>query len=168
MTGSIASHRRAMRRSTPIKQRLEAMTDRSGGPNACWPFTGARNVDGYGNIWHGGRSRGAHVVALILATGEDRGPDMFAIHSCDNPPCCNPAHLRWGTPSDNMRDMYGRGRHTKRGHKLTDADVIAIRSREGQTLKALAAEFGVSFALIHQIRKGRVWRHLLPTDTTER
>ncbi len=104
----------------------------------------------------------AHVWALIEATGEDRSGELLGLHSCDNPPCCNPAHLRWGTPSDNMRDMHERGRHTKRGHKLTDAQVIDIRSRHGQTLHQLADEFGVSFGLISQIRTGRIWRHLIP------
>lgn len=155
-------------RGTPTAQRLEAMTDRSAGPEGCWPFIGSRSRDGYGRLSVDGALRSAHVVALIDATGEDHRLTKLALHSCDNPPCCNPAHLRWGTPSDNMRDMYDRGRHTKRGHKLTDADVLAIRARGGETLHALAAEFGVSFGLIHQIRRGVIWRHLLPTESLER
>lgn len=150
------------------------MTDRSAGPESCWPFTGARNRDGYGSIWHAGRSRGAHVVALILASGVDKSDSMQALHSCDNPPCCNPAHLRWGTPADNVADMFERNRavvpigSAHKRSKLTEEQVLEIRSRDGQTLHALAAEFGVSFALIHQIRKGTIWRHLLPTESSER
>jgi hypothetical protein len=38
-------------------------------------------------------------------------PDgLDVLHSCDNKPCVNPAHLRAGTPSENMREAYARGR----------------------------------------------------------
>lgn len=151
-------------RGSSVADRLTLRTDRSAGPDGCWPFIGTSDNDGYGLMEIAGVRKGAHVWALIEASGEDRSAADFSLHSCDNPPCCNPKHLRWGTGSDNMRDMHERGRHTKRGHKLTDAQVLDIRARQRQTLKAIAAEFGVSFALIHQIRKGTIWQRLLPTQ----
>lgn len=43
-------------------------------------------------------------------------PDgMQVLHSCDNPPCCNPDHLRVGTSLNNARDMVGRGRGYNQG-----------------------------------------------------
>jgi hypothetical protein len=76
-------------------------------------------------------------------------------HTCDNPPCCNPAHLLNGTTADNMRDMVRRRRHG--GEKLTPDDVRRIRDEPVKrgSVKALAAEYGVHPQTITEIRAGR-------------
>lgn len=83
--------------------------DKSGGPDACWPFTGSRNEDGYGTQQWEGKVHKASRLALLFTEGESEGRP-FSCHKCDNPPCCNPKHLYWGTPSDNMKDAWARGR----------------------------------------------------------
>lgn len=87
-----------------------------GGSDDCWPWLGGRNDKGYGqftlNHRKSGRQSniGAHVFVLTLATGV-LPADRLAMHwKCDNPPCCNPAHLRWGTRKDNAQDMIRKGR----------------------------------------------------------
>lgn len=44
--------------------------------------------------------------------------------------------------------------------KLTAAQVLAIRSRQGQTQRSLAKEFGVNQQHISDIRLGKRWAHL--------
>jgi hypothetical protein len=76
--------------------------------NECWPWKGAVDENGYGNMHVEGRHRRSHQVAWALAKG--RQPMLDILHSCDYPACCNPKHLREGTEKDNVADMVARGR----------------------------------------------------------
>lgn len=94
----------------PVAVRLDSRLDKTGGDDACWPFIGCRNEQGYGKIRINGRSMRAHRVAWELSYGKLES-DLFVCHKCDNPPCCNPSHLFIGTPQDNASDMVKKGRH---------------------------------------------------------
>jgi hypothetical protein len=105
-------------------------------------------------------------MAYMLANGiSDMPRDSFVCHSCDNPSCCNPEHLWRGTATDNMRDMFEKGRGNRaRGissgkAKLTDAMVIEIL-RSSETCRALARRMGVSPGTIENVRNRRTWRHV--------
>ena len=76
----------------------------------CWVWTRATDPKGYGRFGIGRRVFFAHRVALAL-TGEVPPDDLMACHHCDNPPCCNPAHLFLGTAADNLGDMAAKGRN---------------------------------------------------------
>lgn len=96
--------------------------DKSGGPDACWPGLGRHRF--YRNVRQGGRIRTRHRVAWELTNGPI--PEgLWVLHHCDNPPCCNPAHLFLGTNSDNQKDAYSKGRggfqrHEVRRHRGDD------------------------------------------------
>lgn len=89
----------------------------------CWIWTRATDKKGYGKFGigpkGGNRSFFAHRVAFALA-GTIPPDDLMACHQCDNPPCCNPAHLFLGTAADNLGDMAAKGRNhgdaCHRGH----------------------------------------------------
>ena len=106
-----------------VRERFWSKVDRSGGPDACWPWMAARNEHGYGVMRIEGRNVRAHRVSLTLAAGKsDPGPSVKVLHSCDNPPCCNPAHLRYGTQGDNIRDAIERGRRVYPAPALRRSD----------------------------------------------
>lgn len=91
------------------ESRFWAKVDTAGGIDACWPWSGNRIAKGYGIFTHRGRNAGAHRTAYQYAVGQI--PDgLWVLHRCDNPPCCNPAHLWLGTATDNNRDMIAKGR----------------------------------------------------------
>lgn len=84
--------------------------DRSGGDNSCWVWTGGRYPRGYGRIVMNCKVLYAHRVAYELTYGSIP-TGMHVCHACDNPPCCNPAHLWLGSPADNVADRDAKGRH---------------------------------------------------------
>jgi hypothetical protein len=73
----------------------------------CLPWAGRRDEDGYG---HFGKSGSAHRLAWEDANGQRIPPGLVVMHTCDNPPCINPAHLVLGAIADNNRDRHAKGR----------------------------------------------------------
>lgn len=85
------------------------------GDDECWPWTACCCAHGKARLGYGrfglfrGRVMTAHRVSYLLAVGEV--PDhLFVCHDCDNPPCCNPAHLWAGTGKQNAADRDAKGR----------------------------------------------------------
>lgn len=118
-----------------LRMRMQCIVDSSGGPLACWPYRGEK-FKGYGRIGVSrGRRRFAHRVAYELAFGPieghipgDHENEKLVMHTCDNPPCCNPRHLRLGTDIDNIHDCIAKGRNS-RGPKHASI-MRAARARE--------------------------------------
>ena len=134
----------------------------------CWPWTGFRNGQGYGNFSAKIRDRVLTVVAHRFAYAfwrEAIPENTFVCHSCDNPSCCNPHHLWLGTHDDNIADRQAKGRNVnKRGSangmsKLTEPDVLAIRA-DRRLLREIACQYGISIGQTSHIRRREVWKHL--------
>ena len=129
-----------------IAGHMDTAVDRSGGPDACWPYTGAINAQGYGIVnvdkrkrSETGASSRAHRVAYELAYGEDAIPEGFHVDhmchwrdptcvggdTCLHRRCCNPRHL----------DAVARGENSSRtswgacasGHPSTSQEFRVTR-----------------------------------------
>ena len=97
---------------------------------------------GHRQVRRNGRLVYAHRVTLAAATGvdlDDLPEGVFALHSCDNPPCVNPDHLRWGSQADNVADSVKRRRraaqqrtHCPQGHALAGANLSPAHLARGQ------------------------------------
>jgi hypothetical protein len=80
----------------------------------CLEWHGAATTKGYGTVRCNldGRSKNflTHRTALEVSLGRVIEDGMMALHTCDNPRCCNPEHLYVGSSADNTRDALARGR----------------------------------------------------------
>lgn len=137
--------------------------------DVCWPWTGSTHTQGYGRCWDTrvGKVAYAHRLVYELRVGPiPEGLDI--LHTCDNPPCVNPAHLRVGTHRENMLDKCAKGRanfcrgETAGQAKLTEEKVRDIRQRaaRGWSQHQLALEYGVSQPAIGYIIRRKTWAHV--------
>ena len=112
----------------------------------------------------------SHRIAWAVVNHKEPA-ELFVLHACDNPSCCNPKHLFLGTGADNSRDMVNKGRHDpgdQKGEvngnaKLTECDVKEIRRLYASgkfTYKELAAKFDIHFATVGYIIQEKLWPHL--------
>lgn len=138
-------------------------------PDECWLWTGAVTKFGYGRAQIDSSMRYIHRLVLEKSLKRRLLANEVAMHSCDNPPCCNPAHLSVGSPKDNSDDRDRKGRNvnyvgSKHGvSKLTEKDVICIRklyAEGGITQTAIAAIYGVHKSLISIIICRKGWKHV--------
>src|SRR5262245_56068801 len=90
-----------------VEERFWRKVER-GDASVCWPWKAARS-SGYGVLRVAGRNIRANRLAWELTHGPVP-PGLWVLHRCDNPPCCNPAHLFLGSNEDNVRDMQSKGR----------------------------------------------------------
>jgi HNH endonuclease len=161
--------------------RVPVYVDQSGGPDACHPWTGGRNADGYGQAIIDGKVRLVHIVMWELENGP-RPPGAELDHECHNQAlrdglctpgmcahrlCANLNHLvlraskaehHAATPGKELR---------RRGmnRKLTDAEVRELRTLlAGATgvreMGEIGQRYGISVTHAYRIKSGTAWNWL--------
>lgn len=120
-----------------------------GDVRSCWPWRGAMR-GGYGLFRIGQRVFSAHRVAFAFSRGRRAPAGLVVMHACDNPPCCNPRHLRLGTKADNNRDRDAKGRQIAK-----PTHVITFRGRT-MSLAQWAKSLGWPFETL-RARHQRGW-----------
>lgn len=141
-----------------------------GNVSECWKWTGARTKAGYGLLTINYQNHYAHRLAWELHKGSKIPEGFFVCHRCDNPPCCNPAHLFLGTQDDNMKDASSKGRLAAtqgEGHfnaSITEDDVRRIRYLGSTNLarRKIGERFGISRQAVTDILFKRTWGHVDP------
>lgn len=134
-----------------------------GDPVECWEWQGWRSPEGYGRFNLRGLKGIPAPRAAAIRAGMDVRPGLDVCHTCDNPPCVNPAHLYVGTRSRNLQDMADRGRHPKRG--LGERDWTAIypdsavadwraSHSAGESFKSIARRYGAHPTTISRTVRG--------------
>lgn len=146
--------------------------------NSCWYWKNPTHVFGYGMFAIDKKHYTAHRLALIFFTGEEK-KNMMVLHSCDNPACVNPNHLRWGTAKENTKDSIDRGRKTdpprngtlppiRYGEEnpisiMTEKKVKQLRmdySKGDVSHRELAKKYGISKSTVGQIVNYKSWKNI--------
>ena len=139
---------------------------------AChvWPY-GRLKSGGYGTVWFQGKLHRAHRLAFELHHAGVVPALSWVLHHCDNPPCCNPAHLYAGDDADNARDRVLRGRNVEptprygvdhHAAKLSTYRVRLARRRfaAGETVEAIGHALGVTPSTVHAAIIGKTWSNV--------
>lgn len=112
----------------------------------CVEWAGARLRGGYGVIQVDGRPVKTHRAALALREAVPSG--ACVLHSCDNPACVSPSHLRVGTHRENMADRQNRRRQRRLSEGVAAGLAEALASGAG--LREASRSLGVSPSTVQQ------------------
>jgi len=141
------------------------------GPDECWPWMSGVNTWGYGSCAFNGVHTNASRAAYISHHGgiED---GLVVCHHCDNPICCNPAHLFAATQAENLADCRRKGRargqftggrkHPRHTAKLTPERVQEARQlyASGVSQSEIARRWGMHSSTISRAVRGEFWSHV--------
>ena len=135
----------------------------------CWLWVGTEMGGVSGDHYGGFGKRYAHHVSYELRFGPI--PEgLNVLHRCDNRKCVR--HIYAGTQSENLLDMYRKGRNTQNvnpplgedapNSKISEGTVREIRTqrKRGATYKQLMAFSGLSKRQVGRIVHGQSWTHL--------
>lgn len=112
------------------------------GPDECWPWTGrTRQWDGRGKVRWLGKSTASSKAVWSIWARITPPRHLFVCHSCNNPKCCNPAHLYLATHAENQQYAVESGTqtntrktHCPQGHPYS-GDNLVLEKRGDRTTR---------------------------------
>lgn len=133
--------------------------------NGCWGWSGSVSTNGYARVLvplhRGGAQVPAHRLSYVIHHGAIPA-GMHVLHSCDNPLCTNPLHLRAGTERENAQDRMDRGAAAKKVRPEQIEELAGRVARGELSGPAAGREAGVASNTVYQWIKVRRRRGLLP------
>ena len=154
-----------------LEQRLLSKIEKQDRPDGCWIWRGSTKKGGYGQISVAGYQLTTHRVAFELWVA--RTPEGLSVmHTCNNPRCCNPAHLCVGTNKQNVQYSGACGRRAKLNNaaKLRPCDAAEIKwlaLNTDKTQDAIGKLYAVDARTVSDIKKGGTWAHIEPEAPRE-
>jgi hypothetical protein len=139
----------------PLLGPNDVFMERINKTDSCWLWTGTKNTYGYGIFLLPGEVQvRAHRHSYEIHNGPI--PEgMVIMHSCDNPPCVNPDHLKIGTRLENNRDSVKKRRNaygSRNGQSKLSEEQISLIRADNRTHKLIADEFNISQSHVSRVR----------------
>lgn len=141
--------------------RLEARIERPDGPAGCWLVRGSTCTSGYARITLAGATDLCHRIAYAALHGSIPAGSHVHHDVCNTKRCCNPWHVRAATPQENtqaaVRDGLIKTGNASPLTRIRDEVLVVILQRlaDGETVTALAREYGTSHSLISMYKSGK-------------
>jgi HNH endonuclease len=143
---------------TIFKRLFKEFMDNVKKTDSCWLWLGGKTGQGYGAF---SPARELYFVAHKFSfeyhnTCKIKG-GYEIMHSCDNPVCVNPKHLKEVTHAENMHDKYTKGRSGLLCHGLTHSDAEEMKKlkADGVTIVKIAAHYKVEYGVAKYIIAGK-------------
>lgn len=119
----------------------------------CWEWQGKITDSGYGyfNAEKTIQEVKASHIAYVLHN--KKRPVNFVLHSCNNPPCINPHHLRDGTHLENVKDRMKAFRLQKQKNQADELTQLKAK------LKYLTCKYGEELSALEMAIKTLEVKH---------
>jgi hypothetical protein len=156
-------------RNLSVKDRFYFYARKGASKDDCWKWSASKTEDGYGILTGKNRKQlRAHRYSYEIHKGMIP-IGMCVLHSCNNPECANPRHLRLGTHKDNVDDRMRANRTSHKSinagesngnAKLNKNTVIDIRLEHytyDRSVAYLARKYGIGESTTSYIVNNKTW-----------